>query len=299
MPASAWPCCRRRGPRATSCAAPRTPPFAGPAPALWRARAPPDPWGAGPPPGAPLQGPPHPRHAAGPHARPGRRTACCCARRSGTTWCLPDAAAGAPTFTVVAVHDPRYREPLLLASPLPAHRPGAARPLPRPLAGRATPPGRQTDARRRPAFVHAPETCQRLPELALLAGAILSYARRPPRPSPPASGIAAPSRRLAACAAPSRTAFSARLPAPCTNSRKSGPHGPSAHGLLGATPPLRSRARGHHRTTASDTMAWRRVSYRKLKLHQPLEHIIVRCRLSLVCMHVNGDQFPAFSAQNR
>jgi len=31
---------------------------------------------------------------------------------------LSDAASGAASFTVVAVHDPRYREPLLLASPL-------------------------------------------------------------------------------------------------------------------------------------------------------------------------------------
>ena len=82
-----------------------------------------------------------------------------------------------PTVTVVAVSDPRHREPLLLASSLPVavgpcvlwdlyrdrwlvehlslaakHMLGAAR-----------------------AFVHAPETCQRLPALALLARAILSY----------------------------------------------------------------------------------------------------------------------------
>jgi len=31
---------------------------------------------------------------------------------------LCDAAPGSPSFTVIAVHDPRYREPLLLASPL-------------------------------------------------------------------------------------------------------------------------------------------------------------------------------------
>lgn len=31
---------------------------------------------------------------------------------------LPDAAPGAPTVRVVAIHDPRYREPLPLASPL-------------------------------------------------------------------------------------------------------------------------------------------------------------------------------------
>jgi hypothetical protein len=88
---------------------------------------------------------------------------------------LPDAAPGAPTFTVVAVHDPRYREPLLLASPL-AVSAAVLHALYRdrwpveqlPLAAK-----QMLGAAR--AFVHAPETCQRLPELALLAGAILSY----------------------------------------------------------------------------------------------------------------------------
>ena len=89
---------------------------------------------------------------------------------------LPDAAPGSPTVTVVAVHDPRYREPLLLASPLPLAA-QALHALYRdrwpveqlPLAAK-----QMLGAAR--AFVHAPETCQRLPELALLAGAILSYA---------------------------------------------------------------------------------------------------------------------------
>jgi len=43
-------------------------------------------------------------------------------------------------------------------------------------------------------FVRAPETCRRLPELALLAGAVFPTLPRPPPPSPPASGTAAPSR---------------------------------------------------------------------------------------------------------
>ncbi len=84
-------------------------------------------------------------------------------------------ATTAPSVTVIAVYDPRYREPLLLASPLPA----TARVLrdlypdrwpveQLPLAAK-----QMLGAAR--AFVHAPETCQRLPELALLAGAILSY----------------------------------------------------------------------------------------------------------------------------
>jgi hypothetical protein len=80
-----------------------------------------------------------------------------------------------PAFTVVAIHDPRHREPLLLATPLalPAR---AVRDLYRdrwpveqlPLAAK-----QMLGASRQ--FVSAPETCQRLPELALLVGAVLSY----------------------------------------------------------------------------------------------------------------------------
>jgi len=90
-----------------------------------------------------------------------------------------------PSFTVIAVYDPRYREPLLLVSSLPV----TARVLRElyhdrwpvehlPLAAK-----QMLGAAR--AFVHAPETCQRLPALALLAGAILSYgaATAPPIPT--------------------------------------------------------------------------------------------------------------------
>ena len=89
---------------------------------------------------------------------------------------LPQAPAGSPTFSVLAIHDPRYRDPLLLATPLPLS-PAVALALYRdrwpieqlPLAAK-----QMIGAERQ--FVHAPETCQRLPELALLAGACLSYA---------------------------------------------------------------------------------------------------------------------------
>jgi hypothetical protein len=88
---------------------------------------------------------------------------------------LADAAPDSPTCTVVAIYDPRFREPLLLATPL-ALPPQAVRDLYRdrwpveqiPLAAK-----QMLGAARQ--FVHDPETCQRLPELALLAGAILSY----------------------------------------------------------------------------------------------------------------------------
>jgi len=97
---------------------------------------------------------------------------------------LCDAAPGSPSFTVIAVHDPRYREPLLLASPLAVsaqtlhalyHDRWAVEQLP--LAAK-----QMLGAAR--AFVHAPETCQRLPALAHLAGAILSYAAASSPPIP-------------------------------------------------------------------------------------------------------------------
>jgi hypothetical protein len=108
----------------------------------------------------------------------------------------PDADADSPTFAVIAIHDPRHRAPLLLASPLalPARtlRDCYADRWPveqLPLAAKQL-----LGAARQ--FVHAPATCQRLPELALLAGAVLSYAAatapasptgfwdRRPRPTP-------------------------------------------------------------------------------------------------------------------
>ena len=89
---------------------------------------------------------------------------------------LPDAAPASPRFTAIAIHDPRYRDPLLLVTPLPLS-PRTVRDCYRdrwpveqlPLAAKQL-----LGAARQ--FVHAPETCQRLPELALLAGAVLSYA---------------------------------------------------------------------------------------------------------------------------
>jgi hypothetical protein len=80
-----------------------------------------------------------------------------------------------PTFAVVAIYDPRYREPWLLACPLQLS--GAAlRGLYRdrwpveqvPLAAKQMLGGARQ-------FVFAPESCQRLPELNLLAGSIVTY----------------------------------------------------------------------------------------------------------------------------
>jgi hypothetical protein len=89
---------------------------------------------------------------------------------------LPDAAPGRPTFTIVAISDPAYAEPLLVATPL-ALSPQALRELYRdrwpveqlPLAAK-----QMLGAARQ--FVHEQETCQRFPEFALLAGAVLTYA---------------------------------------------------------------------------------------------------------------------------
>jgi hypothetical protein len=109
---------------------------------------------------------------------------------------LPDAPAGQPPFDVWAIHDPAYPQPWLLVTPLPIPA-RAVRDLYRdrwpveqvPLAAK-----QMLGAARQ--FVYAPATCQRLPELTLLAGTILSYVAatlpavptgfwdRRPRPTP-------------------------------------------------------------------------------------------------------------------
>jgi hypothetical protein len=80
-----------------------------------------------------------------------------------------------PTFTVAAIHDPRYQEPWLLACPLQLGGP-AWRGLYRdrwpveqvPLAAKQMLGGARQ-------FVFAPESCQSLSELNLLAGSIVTY----------------------------------------------------------------------------------------------------------------------------
>ena len=107
---------------------------------------------------------------------------------------LPDAAPGSPTFTVVAISAPAYAEPLLVATPL-ALTPPVLRDLYRdrwpveqlPLAAK-----QMLGAARQ--FVHEPETCQRFPELALLAGAVLTYAAATSPAIPPGSWDRQPRR---------------------------------------------------------------------------------------------------------
>jgi hypothetical protein len=91
----------------------------------------------------------------------------------------PADTADAPTFSVVAIHDPRWSRPLLLVLATSLVEVAAADvrrlyldrwPIEQlPLAAK-----QMIGAQR--AFVYAVESCQRLPELALLAGSILSLA---------------------------------------------------------------------------------------------------------------------------
>ncbi len=87
-----------------------------------------------------------------------------------------DAKPGAPSFGCVVIYDPRHQEPLLLLTNLVLHGrhyhafyrdrwPVEQLPL---VAKQMLGATRQ--------FVFAQESCQRLPELSLLAGAILAYA---------------------------------------------------------------------------------------------------------------------------
>jgi hypothetical protein len=88
---------------------------------------------------------------------------------------LTNAAPGAPTFTTVVIHDPRFAEPLLLNTPLPlSGAQGQAMYQDRwPVEGLPLWAKQMLGAVRQ--FVFAPASCQRLPELALLAGSILAY----------------------------------------------------------------------------------------------------------------------------
>lgn len=95
----------------------------------------------------------------------------------------PDSKA--KTFNIIAIHDPRYKKPLLLATPLSLQAetlqalyvdrwPVEHLPL---SAKQMIGTFRQ--------FVHASESVQRLPEISLLAGAVLTYvaAKLPPIPT--------------------------------------------------------------------------------------------------------------------
>ena len=101
---------------------------------------------------------------------------------------LPD--PNNPSFQVVAIHDPHYSQPWLLATDLPIE-PAAVKALYQdrwpveqlPLAAERPKVSHTIGAHRQ--FVFAEESCHRLPELALLAGSIQSFlaALMPPRPT--------------------------------------------------------------------------------------------------------------------
>jgi hypothetical protein len=86
-----------------------------------------------------------------------------------------DGKPGDPTFTCIVIHDPRYKEPLLVLTNLSIHGAVALAlyhhrwPIEQvPLVGKQL-----LGAQRQSLF--APESRQRLPEMALLASSILSY----------------------------------------------------------------------------------------------------------------------------
>jgi len=86
-----------------------------------------------------------------------------------------EAQPGAPTFSTALIHDPRFDEPLLLNTSLPltgAHLQAFYRDR-WPVEGLPLTAKQRLGAARQ--FVYAPESRQRLPELARVAGAILMY----------------------------------------------------------------------------------------------------------------------------
>jgi len=102
---------------------------------------------------------------------------------------------------VYAIYDQAYTTPWLLATPLQLKAATVKAmyqdrwPVEQiPLAAR-----QMVGPRRQ--FVHADESIQRLPELALLAGSVLSYLAATAPATPPASGIASPGESPDASAA--------------------------------------------------------------------------------------------------
>jgi hypothetical protein len=88
---------------------------------------------------------------------------------------LPDAPPGAPTFTCVVIWDPHFAKPLVLTTPW-ARSGAEAQALYRdrwPVEGLPLWAKPMLGAARQ--FVFAPESRQRLPEVARLAGSILAY----------------------------------------------------------------------------------------------------------------------------
>lgn len=95
-----------------------------------------------------------------------------------------DEKAGEATFRCVVIHDPRYAHPLVLCVPVEVSG-SALRSLYRdrwPIEGLPLAAKQMIGAARQ--FVSAEESCQRLPELSLIAGAILAYVAATEKPFP-------------------------------------------------------------------------------------------------------------------
>lgn len=88
---------------------------------------------------------------------------------------LPDGRPGDPAFRLVAIHDPRHREPLLLASSLTVSAQALWRLYRERWAVEQLPLSAKPMLGAERAFVWGQESRYRLPELSLLAGSLLSY----------------------------------------------------------------------------------------------------------------------------
>ena len=84
---------------------------------------------------------------------------------------LADVPPDGPAVRLVAIRDPRWTEPPVLATPLPV----SARALRDRCLDRRPVEQLPLAAKQMLASVSAPETCRRRPELALLAGSILTH----------------------------------------------------------------------------------------------------------------------------
>jgi len=193
--------------------------------------------------------------------RPGLRRMSCSARRSGTTWrCRMRRARATPSpwrpstiraTTTPCCWAPHCCSPLRRCVPSPL--------ITGPSSSCPWPPNRCGSAAR--AFVHAPLTCQRLPELALLAGALLSYGAATTAavstgfPGPPSPAC---SRAPPPCLDP--LVFSARRPLAHTTPSKSLSASPPAHRVLGSAPPCYARGQ-----CVPSTASLRRLTQRKLE----------------------------------
>jgi hypothetical protein len=152
---------------------------------------------------------------------------------------------GDPSFTCVVIGDPRYREPLLLLTPLSLSGPECRGLYPDrwpveqvPLAAK-----QMLGAERQ--FVFAPESRQRLPELALLAGAMVTY--------------------LAATQPAVASGFWDRRPQPTSGRLRRVLSGTNIAGLAPISAPLRKKASvtahlpkgvlGHRRRKRPETLA--------------------------------------------